>query len=144
MFASIISSIVSNYSIDELQIACISQLSTSKHWQIQFKDDNSFSAALGKEIDIDGDSHTLTDANSTEYKAKESDPVTLTVFIRVHWLPYGFKDKAVNFIRTEAPFLTVVDASTEKWEKGKSTIENGIINVKVSYKIEDNQKFRFC
>ena len=74
-------------------------------------------------------------------KPVENKPVTLTVFLRIHWLPHGFKDKTVNFLEAEAPFLTILEAKAEKWDSGKSPIENGIISIKVTYDILDNHRF---
>ena len=101
---------------------------------------------MGKSIEVDGNTHTLIDANChvSKIKSIEQKPVTMAVFLRIHWLPHGFKEKVVNYIYSEAPFLTVIDASVEKWEKGKSQIENGIISVKVNYQVEYNEKFLAC
>jgi hypothetical protein len=76
----------------------------------------------------------------------ENKPVTLSFFLHIHWLPHGFKDKVVNFLNYEAPFLSTVDAKVEKWDSGKRLIENGIISVKVNYmiinvKLSENQRF---
>ena len=54
----------------------------------------------------------------------------MTALLWVHWLPHEFKDKIFDFIRHEAHFLSVLDASVEKWDKDK-----------VNYKIENNEKY---
>ena len=43
--------------------------------------------------------------------------------------------------RRKSPFLTVLDVKSEKWEEGKSLIENGVYSVKVSYDIDDHDNF---
>ena len=142
IFGFIKSELTSKLSIEESKIASISQLASSKNWQIQFKNSDSYEASLGKSISINGVAHTLIDANSYEQaKAVASNPVTLNVFLRIHWLPFGFVEKVVDFIKTEASFLTVQQATADKWEAGKSSIENGIISVKVKYNILDHDKF---
>jgi hypothetical protein len=50
--------------MNENQIYSISQLASSKNWQIQFKDNQSFNAALGKTITIGDETLKLIDANS--------------------------------------------------------------------------------
>ena len=140
MFNTIKKALLS-YDINENQIYSISQLASSKNWQIQFKDSQSFNAAMGKTITIRDELFTLIDANNRSSRPLENKPVTLTVFLRIHWLPHGFKDKVVNFLKSEVPFLNIVDAKVEKWDSGKSSIENGIISVKVNYDISDNQRF---
>ena len=65
----------------------------------------------------------------------------MSVFIRVHWLPSGFKINLTKFLKEEAKFLTVLELKSETWEKGKSSIENGVYTVKVSYDIDDHGNF---
>ena len=65
----------------------------------------------------------------------------MSVFIRVHWLPSGFKNNLTKFFKEEAKFLTVLELKSETWEKGKSSIENGVYSVKVSYDIDDHGNF---
>ena len=65
----------------------------------------------------------------------------MSVFIRIHWLPSGFNSKITAFLKDDAPFLTVLDVKSEKWEEGKSSIENGVYSVKVSYDIDDHDNF---
>ena len=126
--------------IDDTKITAISQFASSKTWQIQFKDDVAFNLAKGKPVNINNDSIILIDANDREDAIKNTDnkPVTMTVFLKVHWLPTGSKDKVAKFIEDEVSFLTVHEAKIEKWEEGKSPIENGIVSVKVSYEIIDH------
>ena len=141
---SIIKEKLISLDICEDRIAQISQLASSKNWQIQFKDDQSFNLALGKTIDIGEEiGLTLIDANDREVAVKNfvQKPVTLSVFLRIHWLPYEFKDKVVEFLKTNANFLKVIDVSVGKWKEGKSPINNGILNVKVNYDVKDQQKF---
>jgi len=130
--------------ISENQIESISQLASSKNWQIQFKNKQAFEKALGKTIDFENEmSLTFMDANNRVNYTKSyvQKPVTLSVFLRVHWLPCRFKDKLVEFLKTDAPYLKVTDISLGKWEEGKSSIENGIYNVKVNYEIDDHPRF---
>ena len=128
--------------VDDAKITAISQFASSKNWQIQFNDDVAFNLAKGKTVNINNDPITLIDANDREDNIKNTvnKPVTMTVFLKVHWLPIGFKDKLVNFIEDEASFLTVHDAKAERWEAGKSPIENGILSVKVSYELIDHAR----
>ena len=65
----------------------------------------------------------------------------MSVFIRVHWLPTGFKNNLIQFIKDEAKFLTILELKSETWEEGKSSIENGVYSVKVSYDIDDHANF---
>jgi hypothetical protein len=130
--------------ISENQIESISQLASSKNWQIQFNNDQAFNKALGKTIDFENEmSLTFIDANNRVNYTRNyvQKPVTLSVFLRVHWLPCRFKEKLVEFLNTDAPFLKVIDISLGKWDEGKSSIDNGIYNVKVNYEIEDHHKF---
>jgi hypothetical protein len=54
-----------SFDISENQIVSISQLASSKNWQIQFKNDQAFNLALGKTIDFeDVMSLTIIDANT--------------------------------------------------------------------------------
>ena len=103
-------------------------------WTIQFKDRTSFESNLGKEIQILDVKHYLEDANQIEKKekTKPENKYTMSVFIRVHWLPSGFKNNLTKFFKEEAKFLTVLELKSERWEKGKSSIENGVYSVKVS------------
>ena len=65
----------------------------------------------------------------------------MTVFLRVHWLPSDPKsiNKVVEYLKQEADYLKVLDAVNERWEQGKSSIENGVINLKVVYDIDYHQ-----
>ena len=127
--------------VEPSKIAAISQFASSRNWQIQFKDESFFLAALGKTVQIDGSSYTLQDANEFERRTKtvEKKPITMNVFLRVHWLPHGFENKVVEFLKNEAKFLTVVKTAVERWEAGKSSIENGIISVKVNYEVQNHE-----
>ena len=129
--------------IDETKITAIGQLASWETWQFQFKDDATFNLAKGKTVNINNVSITLIDANDRDDNIKNTvnKPVTMTVFLKVHWLPIGFKDKVVNFIEDEVSFLTVHDAKSEKLEAGKSPIKNEIVSVKVSYEICDHARF---
>ena len=96
----------------------------------------------GKEIIILNEKHSLKDANLIEKKEKikPDNQYTMTVFVRIHWLPSGFKSKISEFLE-EAKFLTVMDIKSETWEEGKSSIENGVYSVKVRYDIDDHANF---
>ena len=48
----------------------------------------------------------------------------MSVYIRIHWLPTGLKSEIKEFIEKEAKFLKVKEVQSEKWEQGKSLIEN--------------------
>ena len=48
----------------------------------------------------------------------------MSVYIRIHWLPTGLENKIKEFIENEAKFLKVEEVQSEKWEQGKSLIEN--------------------
>ena len=124
-------------------IVAIGQFASSKMWTIQFKDKTSFDSNLGKEIEILNVKHHLEDANQTEKKGKNKaeNKYTMTVFMRVHWLPTGFKNDLKQFIKEEAKFLDILELKSETWEEGKSSIENGVYSVKVSYDIDDHANF---
>ena len=79
MFNTIKNALLS-YDINENQIYSISQLASSKNWQIQFKDSQSFNAAMGKTITIRDELFTLIDANNRSSRPLVNKPVTLTVF----------------------------------------------------------------
>ena len=124
-------------------IVAIGQFSSSKNWTVQFRNKNSYDSNLGKEISIANIKHYLKDANLFEKKEK-SKPVneyTMTVFMRIHWLPTGFKNKITEFIKDEAKFLSVIEVKSETWEEGTSKIENGVYSVKVSYDIDNHENF---
>ena len=124
-------------------IVAIGQFASSKIWTIQFKDKTSYESNLGKEITILDIKHSLEDANQIEKKetTKPENKYTMSVFIRVHWLPSDFKINLTKFLKDEANFLTVLELKSETWEKGKSSIENGVYSVKVSYGIDDHGNF---
>ena len=87
--------------------------------------------------------HKLIDANLFKKKIKPvvKQIFTMSVFIRIHWLPTGLKSEIADFIEKEANFLTVEEIQSEKWEQGKSAIENGVYSVKVKYDIDEHQNF---
>ena len=124
-------------------IVAIGQFASSKMWTIQFKDRTSFESNLGKEIQIIDVKHSLEDANQIEKKEKKKteNKYTMSVFIRVHWLPSGFKNNLIKFLKEEAKFLTILDIKSETWEEGQSSIENGVYSVKVSYDIDAHANF---
>ena len=122
-------------------IVSIGQFASSKNWTIQFKDKTSYENNLGKEISILNVKHSLKDANQIEKKEKPENKYTMSVFVRIHWLPSGFKTSLTKFFKDEAKFLTVLEVKNETWEKGKSSIENGVYSVKVSYDIDDHANF---
>ena len=130
-----------NDSLDK--IVSIGQFGSSKNWTIQFRDTASYEMNQGKEIIILNEKHSLKDANLIEKKEKikPDNQYTMTVFVRIHWLPSGFKTKITEFLREEARFLTVMVVKSETWEEGKSSIENGVYSVKVRYDIDDHDNF---
>ena len=73
-------------------------------------------------MNIGDDEYTLIDAN--DFKMFEAKVVTMTVILRVHWLPHGFKERVVRFLQKEADFLEMLDAALEKWEAGAIPIKN--------------------
>ena len=72
-------------------LTAISPYLSTKNWMIQFKNANSFEAAIGKVVCIDSHSVKLVDVN--QFLKKTSSPsqtesqFIMTVFLRIHWLP---------------------------------------------------------
>ena len=128
-------------------ISAIAPYESSKKWAIQFKDEKAFKENLDKEIEINGARYTLADANQIRKETIKLQNFTMSVYIRVHWLPTGLQNEIKSFIEEKAKFLTVLEIKSEKWDLQKmglednNEIENGVYSVKLAYDVDDHQNF---
>ena len=79
--------------------------------------------------------------NVKKVKLVAEQKFTMSVFVRIHWLPTGLEDEIKEFLEKKAKFLAVELVQSEKWDQGRSSIENGVYSVKLKYEINDHQNF---
>ena len=117
-------------------IKTIMQFRSNKIWIIAFEEAFSCSSLLGKSISILGCQGKIEDANSIETRE-----VFLTGVLRVHWLPLLLDQIEISkFLKSQIP-LEIICLEKEKCkEEGMEFIENGIVRIKIKYKLEDHEK----
>ena len=125
------------------KIKGISPYLSSKNWAIQFNDEQSFYAAINKDIDIGDKQFKLIGVK--QYVAEnqkilpEYKPFSMNLHFRIHWLPIGFgKSKIRPFLANDADFIEVIEIEHEKWSQ--SEILNGVIKVKANIEVENSLK----
>ena len=80
------------YIKSEPKIVSLSQYENVKTWIVGFSDYQSQQSALGKEVEIDGSSNIIFDANDNT-----KTEVYITAYFRIHHPPIGISTEKVIF-----------------------------------------------